>query len=415
MDVAVFHPGTQHSWQTATALQDLGRLAFYATSIFHQPDRWPYRAAHYLPRALRDRMEAELRRFEHPALDPAQVRTLGVFEWLERFAARAGMRRLAASLDRVGNRRFSRLLASEIASARPFALWGFSSSSLESFRAAREAGRFTILDRTIGDWRRYNELMRPLFETHREWFPDGDPTVSDATIRRDDAEFEAADIILCGSRTCADTILANSPVAGVADKLRVLPYCFDPALFSREPVIAPADRGEPVRFLFVGQAGMRKGIHHVLDAISQLPRGDAELTIVGQLDIPREIFARYQGRVTHRPTVPRADIPRIMARHHVLVFPSYFEGSALSLLEALASGLAIIQTPHAGNGVTPETGILIECPDTELVLGAMRALVEDRDRLDRYRAAAPAQARNYTFARYREGIARLLAAELPAG
>jgi glycosyltransferase involved in cell wall biosynthesis len=413
MDVAVFHPGTQHSWQTATALQDLDRLAFFATSIFYKPDRWPYRATRYLPQRWRARAEAEWRRFEHAALDPERVRTLGVFEWFERAAARAGSLRIAHWLDHVGNRRFSRLLEHEILSSRPFALWGFSGSSLEAFRVARRVGRFTILDRTTGDWRRYNQLMIPLLETHAEWFLQRDRKMPDAAIERDDAEYAAADVIVCGSQVCADTILAHSPVEGLEGKLRVLPYCFDPALFANLPPPAPVDRSEPVRFLFVGQAGIRKGIHHVLEAIAQLPITKAELTIVGPLSFPRDVFARYRDRVTYLPTVPRADIAAIMARHHVLVYPSYFEGSALSLIEGLASGLALIQTPQAGNGVTENTGILIDRPDTGLLLAAMRALIDDRDRLDRYRAAAPAEAGNYTFARYRGNIARLLDEELP--
>jgi glycosyltransferase involved in cell wall biosynthesis len=414
MDVAVFHPGTQHSWQTANALQDLDRLAFYATSVFYKPDRWPYRVARYLPRALRERLEAEWRRFEHGALDPDLVRTHGLFEWIERAAGRFGMHRLAWWLDRIGNRRFARVLEREIHSRRPFALWGFSGSSLEAFRAARAAGRFTILDRTVGDWRRYNQLMGPLFESHREWFPPGHLAIPDHVIRRDDDEFEAADLIVCGSEHCAGTVLAHSPAPNLERKIRVLPYCFDQSLFPRTTAAAPVDRAGPVRFLFVGHLAVRKGIPHVLEAIARLPRSEAELTLVGQLAIPREVFARFEDRVTYMRTVPRADIPGIMARHHVLVYPSYFEGSALSLIEGLASGLALIQTPQAGNGVTADTGILLDRPDTDLTLAAMRALIDDRDRLDHYRASAPAEAAHYTFARYRENIERLLERELPA-
>ena len=87
MQVAVFHPGTQHSWQTALALQQLGRLAWYATSIFHQPERWPYRLERYLPEPLAGRLGAEFRRFNHPGLNPALVRTGGMAEWAERIAA----------------------------------------------------------------------------------------------------------------------------------------------------------------------------------------------------------------------------------------------------------------------------------------------------------------------------------------
>ena len=90
-DVAVFHPGTQHSWQTAYALQQLGRLAWYATSIYYQPGRFPYMLEN-LPGPAGVRFGAAVRKFAHPALDPARVRTSGLIEWLERIAFVSGRR-----------------------------------------------------------------------------------------------------------------------------------------------------------------------------------------------------------------------------------------------------------------------------------------------------------------------------------
>ena len=95
MRAVVFHPGTQHSWQTALALQQLGRLAWYGTSIFYDPDRWPYRIERYLPGRLRERVHGEFLRFNHPGLDRSLVRTGGSAEWLERIANRARLRKLA--------------------------------------------------------------------------------------------------------------------------------------------------------------------------------------------------------------------------------------------------------------------------------------------------------------------------------
>src|SRR5688500_6291069 len=106
-DVAVFHPGTQHSWQTALALQQLDRLAWYATSTFYRPERLPYRLER-LPGPFGRKLGARLRRFGHPGLDPALVRTSGWVEWLERAAAAAGLDALARRLDYLGNTRFPR-------------------------------------------------------------------------------------------------------------------------------------------------------------------------------------------------------------------------------------------------------------------------------------------------------------------
>jgi glycosyltransferase involved in cell wall biosynthesis len=251
--------------------------------------------------------------------------------------------------------------------------------------------------------------MAPVRETHAEWFTPASAPIPAEQIERDEREYALAEVILCGSDYAAGTIRRYATSSKVAGKLRTLPYCYDEALFGAMPAPQPVPRTGPIRFLFTGELSMRKGIHHALEAIAALPASEAELTLVGNLHIPPAVFARFADRVTHLRTVPRAAMPDIMARHHVLVFPSYFEGSALSLLEGLASGPALIQTPQAGNGVTPETGILLERPDTDQLVAAMLRCIEERDRLDAWRRAAQHEAGRYTFARYRENIAALLA------
>ena len=407
MKVAVFHPGTQHSWQTAFALQQLGRLQWYATSIFYKPDSLPY-LLERLPGPVGRRIGREFERFRHDGLEPALVRTSGLIEWFERIAARSGLHGAARRLDALGNQRFAAQIGREIGGPEPFALWGYNASSLSSFELGRAAGRKLILDRTIGDFRLYNRLMAKVAETHAEWFIPTDREVPASQIERDQREYELADIILTGSEFCAQTVREfGGP--GIADKVRVLPYCFDEALFAAAPAPQPLLPDEPVRFLFIGQINPRKGVHHLLEAFARIPAAAASLTLVGELRVPRRTFARYADRVSYLPTVPRAEIPAIMAAHHVLVFPSYFEGSALSLIEALASGMGVIQTRAAGNGTTPKTGIMLEQPDTETLYAALIAAIEDRPRIDLWRAHAQSAATRYTFSNYRANIAALLA------
>jgi glycosyltransferase involved in cell wall biosynthesis len=407
MRVAVFHPGTQHSWQTALALQQDNRLAWYATSIFYQPDRFPYRLERMVPAPVARRLHAEFRRFSHPSLDPALVRTSGAVEWIERIAARAGWRGVARWLDKRGNEGFVHTIGREIASTAPFALWGYSGSSRTSFEMGRQQGRTLILDRTNGDFREYNDRMAMLQESYGEWFLPTDRRVPDAQIENDQREYELADRILVGSNFAAETVRQRGGPA-VAPKVQVLPYCFDETLFAGAPIPTPVAPDRPVKLLFVGHVNARKGIHHLLEAIERIPASQASLTIVGELRVPRAVFARYADRITYIPTVPRADIPRIMADHHALIFPSYFEGSALSLLEGLASGLALVQTPSSGNGVTPDSGIMLERPDSELLQDALVQLISDRDRLQEWRINAQQEAKRYTFGRYRQNIVAML-------
>ncbi|MBK6800165.1 MAG: glycosyltransferase family 4 protein [Novosphingobium sp.] len=382
-------------------------MAWYGTSIFYDPDRWPYRIERYLPGRLRERVHGEFLRFNHPGLDRSLVRTGGSAEWLERIANRARLRKLARRIDTYGNRRFVNVISGGLNTPERLALWGFNGSSLETFEHAATLGHLRILDRTIGDARAYNASMDGFLDQFGEWFLPNERAFPDSTIASDQAEYELANCILVGSEFAAATVREHGGEA-VEGKVRVLPYCFDEALFSKIPSPAPVARDQPLKMLFIGQANPRKGVHHLLDAISRIPVADATLTMVGDLRIPQEVFARHADRVKYLPTVPRAAIPAIMADHHVLVFPSYFEGSALSLLEALASGMAIIQTRASGNGVTPNTGILLEQPDTDALHQAMLYAVANRDRVDAWRSAAQSEAKRYSFACYRENVGALL-------
>jgi glycosyltransferase involved in cell wall biosynthesis len=407
-DVALFHPGVQHSWQTARALVELHRLSFYATSIFYRPDRWPYRIERYLPRGLAARAHAEFRRFAGPSLPPERLVTIGAFEWAERLASRAGRTGLAIRLDRQGNRRFGVGVAAAIARRDPAVLWGFDGSAGSVFTSPAAAGRRRILDRTTGDWRAYDRIMAPVRDRYAAYVAPGDRPVDARRIERDDREYEAADVILTGSRFAADTVIAEARDRGVAARVRVLPYCFDEALFADGPPRERA-RGGPLRVLMLGQANVRKGVHLALEAFRTIPAAAATLTLVGHLQVPAAAFAPHADRVAHQPTVARADVPALLRAHDVLLFPSYFEGAGIVLYEALAAGCALIQSRHAALAVTPATGILLDALTPEAVVAAVMALADDRDRLAIAQAAAPIEAQIHAFAGYRDRIAALLA------
>jgi glycosyltransferase involved in cell wall biosynthesis len=383
-------------------------LEWYATSIFHQPDRWPYRLERYAPEPLAARLRAEFGRFSHPGLDPTLVRTGGLAEWFERLASRAGWRQLAQRIDAFGNRRFVAQIAADIASDQDFALWGYNGSSLTSFERAKQHGRHCILDRTIGDHRVFNAMMDDIADRYGDWFLPTERRIAGRLIKADRREYELADRIVVGSPFAARTIAEAGEDPAITGKVRVLRYCYDEQLFGSLPAPVPFTPDRPVRFLFMGLVIPRKGIHHVLEAIAQLPANAAELTIVGDLKIPSTVFAPYADRVTYRRTVPRSQVPAIMSSHDVLLLPSYFEGAGIVLYEALAAGCALIQSNRCADAVTPETGLLLPELSTSALLEAMTIAVEDRERLNSWRAAAQQAARDYTFARYRENIAALL-------
>ena len=393
VQIALFHPGTQHSRQTARALARLERLAWFATSLY------PYASAP-------GRWAKGLTRFGDPDLDPALVRRFGAEEWVERLAARGGLRELAGRINRLGNRRFARRVAT-LAARQEVMLWGYDSSSAAAFADPRLDGRVKILDRTIGDWRHWNALLPDLRERWGDWVTPADAPVSEARIAIDRQEYAEATHILSPAPFVAATI-AEHEDERIRAKIVSLPYAHDDRLFFRHeppPAIKP---DAPVRFLFVGNAGLRKGLPCLLEAFARLPRSHVRLTLAGQIALPPAMAARLPDTVTRLGPVSRQAMPDLMRAHHVLVLPSWFEGSAITLLEARACGLAIIQTRMAGRGADADSGIVLERPETDTLAEAMSAMLEDRTRLSAMREAAWRGSASHDHAAYCRDIAAFL-------
>lgn len=405
LPIGVFHPGTQHSWQTARSLQDCGDLAWYATSIFWVKDRLPYSLVPYLPVRPRERVMGELRRFYHPDLDPARVRVFGGLEWAMRVAGRAGWRSAARWLLARSAESFAQPVGRLIRAEPVRAVWGYDLSSLEVFQGLRSSGVKKILDRTIGHPAAYNALMDEVYEQFSEFFTSPNYRIGNDIIDRSDQEHEEADVILVGSAFCGQTLNAAGRRVDMS-KVRTVPYCFDNVFFKGGKV-RQRKLGEPVRFLFTGQAGPRKGIHLVLKVFEQIPKSAATLTIIGSLDVPASVFARYADRVVHYPTVPRPDVARFMREADFLVFPSYFEGAALSVYEATSMGLGIIQSSHT-DIIFPDSELLMkEITEEELYRCVMTA-IEKREILEKMSAAGLEISKNFSYEAYRDRVSAVV-------
>lgn len=142
----------------------------------------------------------------------------------------------------------------------------------------------------------------------------------------------------------------------------------------------------PLRLIFLGMIGQRKGVFDLLEAMSRLKeRGiAATLTIGGNGDIERlqaEIAARDLGEtVRFVGWVSGEDRAQTFTQAHALVLPSYAEGAPMSVIEGMAAGLPILSTTV---GAIPEmvehgkSGFLVEPGDAETLATAISTLAGD--------------------------------------
>ena len=378
--VGVFHPGTQHSWQTALAFQEANQLAWYATSVFYDPERWHYRIERWLPGGLGDRLGYEFRRRHTPLLNLDHIRLFGIDEWFEAVARRIGLRQLSHWFNVRGNIRFAAGVIRLIEREPVDTVWGYSLSSRDLFRWAKRRGIRCVLDQTIGHPRTFNRVMAEEYQRHPELFFSSQPPCDDVAIAMADEEVALADLVVVGSMYCYQSMIENGCPA---EKLKIVPYGFDETLFPDAlPVRRTLDH-RPKDFLFVGSLDPRKGIAYLLKAFEGIDPNRATLTLVGGLGMPASTFKRYQPHVRHVPQLPRPEVVAHFCNADVFIFPSLFEGSALVLYEAIGAGLGIIQSAASGTGVSADSanGIVLNQVSVESVRAAIESVLDNPDKL----------------------------------
>lgn len=140
-------------------------------------------------------------------------------------------------------------------------------------------------------------------------------------------------------------------------------------------LVAEIQPAEPIRkFVFIGRAERRKGIEELTAALTQLISGDDlfEFHFIGPVN---EKFRLKDARITYHGEIRDQEIIKSIVRgKDCLVCPSHSEGMPTVILEAMASGLAIIGTNvGAIERQIQGNGILLENPE---VNGLVNALVQ---------------------------------------
>jgi glycosyltransferase involved in cell wall biosynthesis len=178
-----------------------------------------------------------------------------------------------------------------------------------------------------------------------------------------------------------------------------------------EPVFAAAARersyATATRLVFAGTWRKNKGIEDLVPAFTELARSrhDLALTVLGagvadgavQGAFPPEL----RSRVVVVSTRTDDETAHVLAGCDIFVLPSLFEGTPLTLMEAMASGLPIVTTETCGMRDVvrhDENGLLIPIRSPAAIVTAVTQLLDDPARRERLGRAAQAEATSqYTW------------------
>jgi glycosyltransferase involved in cell wall biosynthesis len=197
------------------------------------------------------------------------------------------------------------------------------------------------------------------------------------------AEWALADIVMVNSRWTLDALVK----LGVpSEKIAIVPLAYE----SEEVELEKTPRPDgPLRVLYLGQVNLRKGIQYLLEAARRLDKKKFHFDIAGPISIADEQVVTAPANVTFHGAVTRDRVREFYREADVFVLPTISDGFALTQLEAMAHGLAVITTPNCGEVVHDGIdGFLIPPRDATALAQALESLADDPERLDAMRGAA---------------------------
>ncbi len=248
---------------------------------------------------------------------------------------------------------------------------GFGGKSVE---AAKELGMFTLCDHASVHPSMAEGLVKNMGSVHQN-VEGGEPGRFWNLLLGD---IEKADAVLVNSHFAEETFrLAGhdrSPVHVIY--LGVDDYFLEQV---------PPQRATSGEFclLFAGLFGKGKGAETLMDAFESLKDLPCRLEIAGPLDpelLERSTRFFASPRVKYLGLLSRTELAKAMSRADLFVFPSFSEGSARVVFEALACGCFVITTPNSGSIVEDDIhGRIVPPGDSSKLANAVRYAYDRRD------------------------------------
>ncbi len=385
------------------ALFSAGRLGRFYCSLGLTAESWWLR---FMPFSIGRNLRRRCYR-----LPAALLCTHPVRELVRQLSRKLGCQRLTrsevgwASVDAVYHS-LDRFVARKLPGNGISAVYCYEDGALATFTRAKELGVLRVYDLPIAYW----ETLRRLIAEERERLPEWAGTLggglsdSQAKLDRKTRELELADVVMVPSQFVADSLpewarrakrVVVSPfgspeaadAAGKAgsekaetgnwkaegsesrnsdSQTQLSAVCPSPPQGAPAPAIpsgqilgdlpspphgsvsSQLSAKSPLRVLFAGSMGQRKGLGDLMAAIRLLNRADVELICMGSLQAPMEFYEKQCPGFTHEKGRPHAEVLELMRSCDVFCLPSIVEGRALVMQEAMSQGLPIIITPNTG-------------------------------------------------------------------
>lgn len=145
----------------------------------------------------------------------------------------------------------------------------------------------------------------------------------------------------------------------------------------------------PIKAVFFGTVGVRKGVHHLLEATKEFSPRQLEVTLIGPVERGFEkILARY-NHYQYLAPLSHSELGKALQNYDVFLFPTLEDGFGQTLLQAMAVGLVPLTTDHCGAAeviCSGKNGFVLPAGNTRRLVEQLFILTEQPEILESMRS-----------------------------
>jgi glycosyltransferase involved in cell wall biosynthesis len=321
-------------------------------------------------------------------------------EW-SRMARRIafGGRLASEGLSYEANDWLMRTMRRESRRASVTAVHAYEDCSLWCFEEARRLGKACIYDLPIGYYAAWERRQSELAVKYSDWLPRGGLEASRfVRPQQKKREIELADLVLVPCSYVKRTVEEHAQ-----KRVEIAPYGVDAEFWK---MAARVPREAPLRFLYAGQCSLRKGLPILLEAWKRANLKDSTLELVGAWRLSDEKRTELAANVLVTGPLSPEQLRKRYQEADVFVFPSFFEGFGLVMLEAMSCGLPVIASDAtaAPDFLDDDCGRVVPVGAVDSLADALTWFASSRDAIPAMSIAARRTAESCSWKHYRERV-----------
>lgn len=400
-NVIIAHPGKQHSFQTAIAMEKKGFLKYYVTSVYNKKGS----LTRFLERHVNGDLKKKLKNRCCNILPDYKVKQINellvvITLFLNRFPL---VQYFTENWNYLVESLFYKRLMPFVKKVNPDALIIYNGSSKKHLSILSKTNIVTFMDMSIAKREYIHDILQnEINETGLNEIKKMHMSYWDSKMIKSDIEgCNMVDYFLVPSNFVKKSLVDN----GVpTNKIIKVPYGVDIDKFTFIPRIKTDDI---LKLIYVGNISYRKGSHRLLNVVSKLK--GVELYLAGTYDDNSFLYKDYKEfkHIHFLGFVTRDKLNELYNMCDVFVLPSLCEGMAMVGLEAMATGLPLICTFNTGVNDVVEDGVngfVYKANDNDRLREKIVWFRENQDKIPTMAQNARTTSLNYSWEIYYKNV-----------